>query len=164
MLLILFQFGLLLKGLQVIFRKWKFTGHISRCWFQTCFMFIPIWGRWTQFDECFFRSCGSTTNQYIHVICLCRLSFPVTAAGYRHFCPAWRNRTQRPGQPGFVVGRVGGVWPMATLCPNRLPPEKGPISKGIYERYKKSPTFRGNITPFCSIFFHLQKILEFLHK
>ena len=34
----------------------------TRWWLQTCFMF-STWGRWTQFDEYFFKWVGSTTNQ-----------------------------------------------------------------------------------------------------
>ena len=30
----------------------------SRCWFQTFFIFIPTWGRWTHFDEHIFQMGG----------------------------------------------------------------------------------------------------------
>ena len=34
-------------------------------WFQICFMFIPIWGKWSNLTIIFFRWVGSTTNQKI---------------------------------------------------------------------------------------------------
>ena len=52
----------------VVFR---FSSRFSRWWFQTFFIFTPIWGRWPHFDDHIFQMGGKkTTNQrnihYIH--------------------------------------------------------------------------------------------------